>query len=88
MGKIKKFIKDHKTVLVGTVVGIGGAAACVVAHELGFKKGFQNTAVSLMAMLNADIDGTCMFVESCIGDLSNNEDFIALGNTMLQNVSK
>ena len=87
MGKIKQFIEDHKKVVIGTIVGVGGAAVCIATYNIGFKKGFKQTTMTFMAMIDADLDGTAMFVEKYLGDRVDDKELIALGNDIVREVS-
>lgn len=87
-GKIKQFVEDHKKAVIGTVVGVGGVVLCTAAYRIGIKRGAYVECAGWMAMINADLDGTAMLVESCLGDDIDNKSFIALGNELLRTVSK
>ena len=90
MEKIKKFVKDHEEVVLGTIISVGGIALGTVAYRMGFKRGEFNGALkgslSWAAMMYADRDGTLMLVEDCLDmtDEDNMKNFIDFGNEMLR----
>ena len=84
--KIKQFIEDHKEVVIGTVVGVGGAVLCTAAYHMGIKRGSYVECVGWVTMINADLDGTAMLAKKCLGDLVDNKEVIALGNNLLREV--
>lgn len=88
MGKIKQFVEDHKSELIGSVAGAGLATLGIVAYNVGFNKGCKTTSLLWAAMINADRDGTMMLVEKHLGDLCDDKDFIAWGNDVLRKVSE
>ena len=87
MSKIKQFVKDHKKVMIGTIIGgIGTAALGIVAYDLGLYHGELRGYSKLMAMINADRDGTTMIVDHCLSELTEEQmrSYIAYGNDLIR----
>lgn len=91
MSKIKKFVKDHKKAMVGAIIGgVGGVALGVAAYKLGLYHGNLQGYSKIMAMLNADLDGTLMIVEDCLPDLNEEQmrSYVAYGNELIRNANR
>ena len=85
MEKIKKFVKENKEIVIGSIIGAGLAVAGKALYDIGVDKGMNYTNTVWMAMLNADTDRTLTLRDYILSKtkLENDRDFIELGHNML-----
>ena len=87
MKKIKQFIKDNKEIVIGSILGTGLAVGGKAIYDIGVKHGTIKCNTIWLAMLNADLDETCILRDHCLSNLDEHGDemkeFVKFGHEML-----
>ena len=92
MEKLKNFVKNHKEVVIGSIMVVGGVIVGKAIYQTGVKHGVYKGTVAWVAMLNADADEVFILRDHCLSDIGENTDtmkeFVKYGHHMLNSVKK
>lgn len=89
MKKIKNFVKNHKEVILGSMLVVGNVIVGKVIHDIGVEKGTRYASTAWLAMLNADTDETLMLRDHFLlkTKLENDRDFIKYGHKLIKDLN-